>query len=334
MVAKHLGALSLVACLVGASIDAAVAGPAEDCRTLRLYDLKLAACETVISAPSATPDDKATAYRYRADARTEAGALNDAIADYSAALRLKPDSIAALAGRGRARLAVGDRDGAVADLSEALRRTPRSSSLLLDRGHAHLARGDAQSALADFQDAVRLDPKSATALNSRGLAWRKLGDLDRAQADYTAAIMLNPVYALAYANRGYLHEARGRKKEAFADLQTALLLDPSMASVKEALQRVGSPATLTKESDRRIALGQKIVEDKCSRCHAVGREGTSPHAKAPAFRSLGQRHPLQELRQPLTRGIAAPHDEMPRFRTSTGEIDAIVAYINALNGTK
>jgi tetratricopeptide (TPR) repeat protein len=320
--------------LTGASAAAVGASPLEDCRTLRLADLKLAACESVIAAPSASADDKALAYRYRADARAEAGALTEAIADYSAALALKPDSVAALAGRGRARLARGDYDGAVGDLSEALRRAPRAVSFLLDRGHAHLARGDAQSALADFQDAVKLEPKSAAALNSRGLAWRKLGQLDRAYQDYTAAIMLNPVYALAYANRGYVEEARGRKKEAVSDLQTALLIDSSMAQVKDALVRLGGTGDLTRESERRIALGRKIAEDKCSRCHAVGPEGTSPHAKAPAFRTLNQRHPLQELRQPLTRGIAAPHDEMPRFRASIGEIDAIVAYVNDLNGRK
>ena len=36
------------------------------------------------------------------------------------------------------------------------------------------------------------------------------------------------------------------------------------------------------------------------------------------------------LREPLTRGIAAPHDEMPNFGPTDAEIDKIIAYINTL----
>ena len=36
------------------------------------------------------------------------------------------------------------------------------------------------------------------------------------------------------------------------------------------------------------------------------------------------------LREPLTRGIAAPHDEMPRFALTNADIDHVVAYINSL----
>ena len=43
------------------------------------------------------------------------------------------------------------------------------------------------------------------------------------------------------------------------------------------------------------------------------------------------RHPIQALREPLTRGIARPHDEMPRFQLSDDETDTIIAYINSLN---
>jgi len=41
---------------------------------------------------------------------------------------------------------------------------------------------------------------------------------------------------------------------------------------------------------------------------------------------------MQALREPLTRGIAAPHDEMPKFRLPDADVDKIVAYINSLEG--
>ena len=59
--------------------------------------------------------------------------------------------------------------------------------------------------------------------------------------------------------------------------------------------------------------GKALVETNCSPCHAVGATGTSPDQKAPRFRDLHARHPSLALREPLSRGIATPHDEMPKF---------------------
>ena len=44
-------------------------------------------------------------------------------------------------------------------------------------------------------------------------------------------------------------------------------------------------------------------------------------------------HPLLALREPLSRGIAAPHDQMPKFALTESEIDRIIAYINSLSPT-
>ena len=89
-------------------------------------------------------------------------------------------------------------------------------------------------------------------------------------------------------------------------------------------------ATLVKDSERLIAEGKDLVERTCAFCHAVGRSGPSPNAKAPPFHSLAERHPALSLREPLSRGIAAPHDEMPQFTLSNDEIDGVIAYINSL----
>jgi mono/diheme cytochrome c family protein len=56
--------------------------------------------------------------------------------------------------------------------------------------------------------------------------------------------------------------------------------------------------------------------------------------KAPEFRNLHARHPNLALREPLSRGIAAPHDEMPKFALSGPQIDTIIAYINSLSTAK
>jgi hypothetical protein len=39
---------------------------------------------------------------------------------------------------------------------------------------------------------------------------------------------------------------------------------------------------------------------------------------------------MLSLRKPITRGIAAPHDQMPQFVLSDDDVDMVVAYINSL----
>ena len=45
---------------------------------------------------------------------------------------------------------------------------------------------------------------------------------------------------------------------------------------------------------------------------------------------MQERHPVLALRTPLSRGIAAPHDEMPSFQLTDAEIAKIIAYIHSL----
>lgn len=328
--ANMIGRLAVACSLLCLGAGAAVADPLADCNHGRSGDIRMRSCTQVIGGADFGPEEKALAYRNRGNARADAGASAQAIADFSEAIRLRPNDAAGHAGRARARLAVRDIDGAVADYGEALRLAPETAAFHAGRGHAHFVKGDTLAAINDFTAAIRLNPKSASALNRRGLAYRRSGDLARAIDDYTAAIAINPIYALAYNNRGYVYEAQGRKDDAIADFKAALLLDPSLIGARDGLERLGAPRALLAESGSRVRAGKALVEKNCGGCHAVGSKGTSPNRKAPEFRSLHARHPSLALREPLSRGIAAPHDEMPKFTLSGAEIDTIVAYINSL----
>ncbi|MEZ5843503.1 MAG: tetratricopeptide repeat protein [Hyphomicrobiaceae bacterium] len=314
-------------CLTSAFADAL-----DDCRRARNADARLTACSAVIASATSSADARAQAYRHRGRARSEAGATVEALADFTAAIELKPDYWAAWAGRGAVLVSRGEPSAALASYDAAIRHASDAArfQLHLERGHAYLAIGNADAALLDFTEAVRRNPRSAVALNNRGLAYRRNGDLDRAWSDYTAAIQLNPMYAQAYANRGYLDEARGRTDDARWNLKQALMIDPSLTSARQALARLGIADEVTREADARVAAGKGLAEQWCARCHAVGPTGESPNPKAPPMRAFARRHPLLALREPVERGIAAPHDEMPRFTLADAEVDSIVAYVNSL----
>ena len=324
--------LSVTLLAVAATASSVVGEDApSDCAQSKPIETRIRACSAVIDAKPATHDPRAEAYRIRAAAYSEKANHKQAIADFTEAINLKGDDAASYFGRGESRLAEGDAAGAVADLTQAIRYSEPTARLFTARGYAQLVKGDAAEAVVDFSVALRLDPKNAAALNSRGLAYRKTGDLEKAIADYSAAIQLNPVYALAYNNRGYVYEARGDKQAAAADFRRALALDPALVGAKNGLKRLGEPEAAGAESDKLIAQGKALAEKNCAWCHAIGPTGDSANPRAPRWRDLYMKHPVLALREPLTRGIARPHDEMPKFELSDKDVDTIVAYINSLS---
>ncbi len=76
-----------------------------------------------------------------------------------------------------------------------------------------------------------------------------------------------------------------------------------------------------------IARGQKIAQEKCSRCHAIGKTDTSPEPKSPPFRDIGKNFPLEHLAEALAEGIVTGDNNMPEFKFGPRDIDAILDYI-------
>jgi mono/diheme cytochrome c family protein len=76
--------------------------------------------------------------------------------------------------------------------------------------------------------------------------------------------------------------------------------------------------------------GKAILTEKCAGCHAVGRDGDSPLEKAPRFRELSQRFPIDSLEEALAEGIVTGHPDMPAFEFEPAEIEAILGYLEAI----
>ena len=80
----------------------------------------------------------------------------------------------------------------------------------------------------------------------------------------------------------------------------------------------------------RIDLGRQLAQENCSRCHAIGRAGKSPHAPAPPFRTLHERYNVEDLQEALAEGIFVGHPEMPRFQLSPAQIESFIEYLKSL----
>lgn len=110
-------------------------------------------------------------------------------------------------------------------------------------------------------------------------------------------------------------------------MRTQLLRVLCLATALFAEQALGQSQDLLKR-------GQSIVESKCSACHATGRTGASPRERAPPFRVLTARYPIESLAEALAEGISVGHEEMPEFRFEPHEIDAILAYITSISAPR
>lgn len=82
------------------------------------------------------------------------------------------------------------------------------------------------------------------------------------------------------------------------------------------------------------AAGHMIVEENCSKCHAVENTGDSPNPKAPPFRTFKSKWPLENLEEALAEGIVVGHEgaEMPEFVFEPDQISDIIAYMDTLGG--
>ena len=79
-----------------------------------------------------------------------------------------------------------------------------------------------------------------------------------------------------------------------------------------------------------INKGEWLAKKNCSRCHAIGKEGDSPHPQAPAFRTLSSKYPIKQLEEALAEGIVSGHPDMPVFVFGPHDVEAIIQYLQSV----
>ena len=127
-----------------------------------------------LAAGDLSPADKVEAYKGRANEYTGKSLIADAferldqgrqargeaIADFTAALKLKTDDAALYLARAQVYALDGQSDPAIADFTAALK-LDNSAVTLVQRGSSLLAKGDYDRAIADYNAALALPAKPA-----------------------------------------------------------------------------------------------------------------------------------------------------------------------------
>jgi len=104
--------------------------------------------------------------------------------------------------RGEDLSGVHDFDQAIADYTTAIQLKPDYAEAYNDRGFAYYLKGDAERAIADYTRAIELRPNYPKAYNSRGVAYMAHGyGAAKSVPDFDRAIALQPDFRYAYINR-------------------------------------------------------------------------------------------------------------------------------------
>ena len=94
---------------------------------------------------------------------------------------------------------------------------------------------------------------------------------------------------------------------------------------------VGFGAAVVAAAEKDLtAKGEVLVKENCARCHAIGKEGASPHPEAPPFRTLSSKYPVEDLAESLAEGIVSGHPDMPIFAFTAHDVAAIIDYLQSI----
>jgi len=210
------------------------------------------------------------------------GKLADAIAEYRAALRIRPDDAKIHGNLGIALAKQGRIDEAMAEYATALRIDPNCAEAHNSWGLALAAQGRLADAIAEYQAALRADPDLAEAHNNLGTALARQGKIDESAAEYAEALQINPYYAEAHYNLANLMIGHGRIPEAEAEYEAALRINPDYAEAHNNLGNLlssqGRFAEAIAEYRASLRVKPDSAEAHCNLAVALATQGAAGEA--------------------------------------------------------
>jgi tetratricopeptide (TPR) repeat protein len=145
----------------------------------------------------------APAYLNRGNAYRSKDDYDLAIADYNEAIRLDPKNFGYWNSRCWTRaVAARDLQQALADCTESLRLKPDDANTMDSRGFVYLRLNRLDDAIADYDAGLKINPRIAASLYGRGIAKLRKGDTAAGQADIAAAKAAKAEIAEEFAKYG------------------------------------------------------------------------------------------------------------------------------------
>jgi serine/threonine protein kinase/Flp pilus assembly protein TadD len=191
----------------------------------------------------------------------EEGQLDEAIAEYREALRLKKDLPEAHHNLGYALHSKGLLDEAVAEFREVVRIKKNDPEAHFNLGNALYDKGLLDEAIAEYREAIRLKKDYLEAHCNLGVALRHKGLLDEAIAECREALRINKEDSKVHYHLGNALREKGQLEEAIAEYREAIRLQEDDAeahcNLGHTLKQKGLFGQATEELRRGHQLGSR-----------------------------------------------------------------------------
>ncbi|MCA9150873.1 MAG: tetratricopeptide repeat protein [Planctomycetales bacterium] len=149
-------------------------------------------------------DPQWRAYHNRGVSRAMLGEYDDALADFSAAIKLKPDYPNTRFNRAELLLEREAYAEAEREYTSVLELDPNDADSLIGRGHARFYLANFDGALEDFDEVIRRQPENAVAYADRADLYAYLGKWEFSAQDYRMAVKLDQTLGRAYQSAAWL----------------------------------------------------------------------------------------------------------------------------------
>ncbi len=163
------------------------------------------------------------------DSLRSEGRLPEALAEYQAALRLRPWYEPTHVHLAQALVADGRPEEAVREAEQALGLNPGDSEAYVNLGAALMRLGRFPDAESAYRRAISLDSDDPVAYSGVGLALTEEGRSAEGIEELRRAVDIDPAYADGHYNLGRTLGLQGRTAEAITEFTTTVQLEPSSA---------------------------------------------------------------------------------------------------------
>lgn len=186
------------------------------------YDTAVNWFNEAIKADGQKPD----IFQDRARAHLHLQQYPEAIADYTAALKLNPNYRSARLDRAAAFYWLGNYPKAIDDYDQLLKDDSHNSDAYFGRGLSYSKLRNYDQSLHDLEQVVSLNPKHPAAFEDIANAYLAKGELNKAIEAYSQSIKNNPRDGNAYYMRANTNKRLNKLPEALNDFATAIDIAP------------------------------------------------------------------------------------------------------------
>lgn len=163
------------------------------------------------------------AYGNRGNYFLNNGMINEAIADFTSALKVKPDDGQSYYNRAITYVKVSRWQEALADLDSSIKYNPKFALSYSNMAFIRYNLKDYNGALEAANKCITIKPDLPEVYNIRAAVYFSLNNLPAAEKDLDKALSLKKDFSDAYKNRGILYMNTNRKAQACSDFQNAKL---------------------------------------------------------------------------------------------------------------